>query len=99
MVIRVIRTPVWHTSGVVAQEARLGPQGRLVIPAPARRALGLHAGDVLAVRVEADHLVLEHRAAVLARLRKQFASIPRNVSLVDELLADRREEARREQSE
>jgi AbrB family looped-hinge helix DNA binding protein len=83
----------------MAQEARLGDQGRLVIPAAARRALGLRAGDVLSVRVEADHLVLERRAAVLARLRERFAAVPRSVSLVDELLSERREEARREQAE
>jgi AbrB family looped-hinge helix DNA binding protein len=83
----------------MAQEARLGDQGRLVIPAAARRALGLRAGDVLSVRVEADHLVLERRAAVLARLRERFAAIPGTVSLADELLSERREEARREEAE
>ena len=70
-----------------------------MIPAAARRALGLRAGDVLSVRVEADHLVLERRAAVLARLRERFTVVPDTVSLVDELLADRREEAHREQAE
>ena len=80
----------------MAQEARLGDQGRLVIPASARHALGLRPGDVLSVRVEADHLVLEQRAAVLARLRARFAMVPNTVSLADELVAERREEARRE---
>lgn len=70
-----------------------------MIPAAARRALGLRAGDVLSVRVEEDHLVLERRAAVLARLRHRFAAVPRAVSLADEVIADRREEARREQAE
>ena len=60
-------TKMWHTGTDMAQEARLGDQGRLVIPAAARHALGLRAGDVLSVRVEADHLVLERRADVLAR--------------------------------
>jgi len=90
---------MWHTKGIVAQEARLGDQGRLVIPAAARRALGLRAGDVLTVRVEDDHLVLERRAAVLARLRQRFAAVPQSVSLADELLTERRQEAWREQAE
>jgi AbrB family looped-hinge helix DNA binding protein len=90
---------MWHTCGDMAQEARLGDQGRLVIPAAARRALGLRAGDVLSVRVEQDHLVLERRAAVLARLRERFAAVPQSVSLADELISERREEARRERSE
>lgn len=87
---------MWHTNRDMAQEARLGDQGRLVIPASARRALGLRTGDVLSVRVEADHLVLERRAAVLARLRERFATVPSTVSLADELAAQRRDEVRRE---
>ena len=83
----------------MAQEARLGHQGRLVIPASARHALGLHAGDLLSVRVETDHLVLERHATVLARLRERFAAVPDTVSLADELISERREEARREQPE
>lgn len=82
----------------MAQEARLGDQGRIVIPAAARHALGLHAGDILSVRVEQNQLILERRAAVLARLRERFLSIPPTVSLADELIAERREDARREQA-
>lgn len=84
-----------HTHLEMAREARLGKQGRVVIPASVRHALGLHPGDVLSVRVEADHLVLERRAAVLARLRERFATVPSTLSLADELLAERREETRR----
>ena len=69
-----------------------------MIPAAARNALGLRPGDVLSIRVEADHLVLEHRAAVLKRLRERFARVPVTVSLADELLAERKEEVRREQA-
>ncbi len=90
---------MWHTWSDMAQGARLGDQGRLVIPAAARHALGLRAGDVLSVRVEADHLILERRTAVLARLRERFATVPSTVSLADELLTERRAEARREQVE
>ena len=70
-----------------------------MIPASTRHALGLKPGDVLSVRVEEDHLVLERRTAVLRRLRGRFAAVPSTVSLADELLADRREEVRREQAE
>ena len=77
-------------------EVTIGRQGRLVIPAPLRRRLGIAAGDVLVARAEDDRLVLERREAVLARLRRRFAKVPAEISLVDELLAERREEARRE---
>ncbi len=79
-----------------AIEVTVGPQGRLVVPAALRRRLGLQAGDVLLARAEEDRLVLERRGAVLARLRGRFAHVPANVSLADELLAQRREEAKRE---
>jgi AbrB family looped-hinge helix DNA binding protein len=82
----------------MAHETRLGKQGRLVIPAAARHELGLQPGDLLSVRVDKDHLVLERRPAVLARLRERFAAVPSTVSLVDELIADRRAEAARDEA-
>ena len=80
-------------------EVRIGPQGRLVIPASIRKALGLQPGDTLAARVEEDRLVLEKREHVLARLKAHFAKVPADMSLVDELIAERRAEADREQDE
>lgn len=77
-------------------EVRIGPQGRLVIPAPIRKALGLRRGDVLTARVEDERLVLEKREHILARLKGRFAGISSDTSLVEELIAERRSEARRE---
>lgn len=74
----------------------VGPQGRLVVPAPLRRRLGIEAGDVLVARADDDRLVLERRDAILARIRARLAVVPTDVSLADELIAERREEARRE---
>jgi AbrB family looped-hinge helix DNA binding protein len=74
----------------------IGPQGRLVVPASLRRQLGLEPGDRLIARVEDGRLVLEPRSAVLARVRQMFAHVPPEVSLVDELIAERRAEAARE---
>jgi AbrB family looped-hinge helix DNA binding protein len=47
-------------------QVTIGRQGRLVVPAPLRRRLGLDEGDVLVARVDDDRLVLERRDAVLA---------------------------------
>jgi AbrB family looped-hinge helix DNA binding protein len=80
-------------------EVTIGPQGRLVVPARLRRKLGLSPGDVLVARAEDDRLVLERRSAALGRLRARLAGLPPDVSLVDELIAERRAEAAREQSE
>lgn len=75
---------------------RLGRQGRLVIPAELRRKLGLNDGDELVAHDEDGRLVIEPRSAVLTRIRRRLRTLPSEVSLVDDLLAERRREARRE---
>jgi AbrB family looped-hinge helix DNA binding protein len=77
---------------------RLGPQGRIVVPAELRRELGLEEGSELAIRSDGRRLILEPRAEVLRRLRRRFAAVG-DVSLVDELGAAREDEARREDQE
>lgn len=88
-----------HNPTAVAQskmeQLTVGPQGRVVIPASLRRALGLKPGSVLVGHVEDGRLVLEQREAVLRRLQARFASVPPGVSLADELITERRDEARR----
>jgi AbrB family looped-hinge helix DNA binding protein len=79
---------------------RIGPQGRVVIPADLRRELGLEPGETLMAHVESGRLVLEPRREILARLRSELrAATPSGTSMVDELLAERRREARREAAE
>jgi AbrB family looped-hinge helix DNA binding protein len=74
----------------------IDPKGRVVLPAALRHRLGIESGDVLVARAEDNRLVLERRDAVLARLRRRFSVVPAGVSLADELIAERRAEARRE---
>jgi AbrB family looped-hinge helix DNA binding protein len=76
-------------------EVTVGPQGRLVVPATLRRRLGIEAGDVLIASAQQDRLVLEPRDAILSRVRQRLAVVPAEVSMVDELIAERREEAKR----
>ena len=75
----------------------VGTQGRLVIPAELRRELSLSSGDVLLAAIEGQRLVLEKREAVLERVRRRFSHIPSEVSLAEELIAERRAEVRREE--
>jgi AbrB family looped-hinge helix DNA binding protein len=68
----------------------LGKQGRLVIPAEIRTALGLAPGDQLHLHLSGQRLVLERRQDAIAELRALGADVPKARSLVDELLAERR---------
>ena len=83
----------------VTQEARarINESGRVVIPASFRKALGINAGDEVVLRLEDDELritTMKHRIAEAQRLVRKY--LKPGTSLVDELLAERREEARKE---
>jgi AbrB family looped-hinge helix DNA binding protein len=71
-------------------EIHVGEQGRIVIPAEIRRVLDITPGSFLVARVQHDQLILEKREAVLKRLQSRFAVVDSTVSLVDELIAERR---------
>jgi bifunctional DNA-binding transcriptional regulator/antitoxin component of YhaV-PrlF toxin-antitoxin module len=69
-----------------------------VVPVELRRQLGLDEGSELAIRSDGRRLILEPRREVLRRLRPRFSDV-RDVSLADELAADRGAEALRESRE
>jgi AbrB family looped-hinge helix DNA binding protein len=78
-------------------ELTLNEQGRVTIPAQIRRAAGLEAGTPLVAYVEDGRVILETREQLAARLRRDVAaSWVGEGSVVDELIADRRAEAARE---
>jgi len=83
-------------AGRSTNEVQLGAQGRLVIPAALRKALNLEPGDRMVARKEGESLILERREAIESRLWKMFSGLPKQTSLVDEILSERRAEARRE---
>ncbi len=72
----------------------LGPNGRLVLPADLRAALGLVPGDQLHVHLSGRELVLQRPQDAAAELRGLFSSAGTGRPLVDELLAERRAAAR-----
>jgi AbrB family looped-hinge helix DNA binding protein len=76
---------------------KVGPKGRVVIPAWVRERLDIAEGDELAVVVERDGVKFMARDAVLDELRAMFADYPG--SPVDELIAERRAEAARDAAE
>jgi AbrB family looped-hinge helix DNA binding protein len=72
-------------------DVTVGPEGRVLIPAEVRRAVGLEPGTSVVVHVDGEHVVLIPRAAIKRRLRQMFAGV--DGSMADELMAERRAEA------
>ena len=65
-----------------------------------RRELELVPGETLMAHVEERRLVLERREEILEQLRSEVRGArPEGMSVVDELIAERRVEARREAAE
>jgi AbrB family looped-hinge helix DNA binding protein len=76
---------------------RINENGRVVIPASFRRALGIHSGDTIVLRIENNELKLTTLRQRLAKAQQLLRKhVPSATSLVDELIADRREAAKRE---
>jgi len=81
-------------------KAPLSSNGRIVIPAAIRLELGFNPGDTLLMDVEDGVLRIESYPARIARIQREIAQcIPAGLSLANELVAERREKARREQEE
>jgi len=68
----------------------MGRQGRLVIPADVRAALGLSPGDSLHLHLSGPRIMLERQQDAVVELRGLAVDVPKSRSLVDELLAERR---------
>ncbi len=77
-------------------KVRVGRQGRIVIPAPLREEMALSPGEELLGRVDDGRLVLERREDVVRRLRSRFRNVPDGRVLSEELISERREEAKLE---
>lgn len=75
-------------------EVRIGSQGRLVIPAELRAAMGAEEGAVYVATVDEDGaLTLRTPEQAIHALQRTWAGATDLTSPVEELLADRRAEA------
>ena len=91
---------LWYNADMAHSDsfsATVGERGRLVLPAELRRRHGHPAGDRLVISVDEQG---ELRAVTARELARRgvglFSHLAPERSLVDELIAERREEARRE---
>lgn len=91
-----------ETTGRIASSysARIDTSGRIVIPAELRDRLHVGPGDELVLQEADVGITVKSYSQVLAEAQAFFATLaPPGVSLVDELLADRRVDAAREKDE
>jgi AbrB family looped-hinge helix DNA binding protein len=107
LIIIAILSILWHIERMnyIApppnnHRTRLQDGGRLVIPAEFRKALDLAAGEEMIVKLEGEELrIYPARLAVdrLQQLVRKHSKLKRKgKSAVDELIAERRREAKRE---
>jgi AbrB family looped-hinge helix DNA binding protein len=84
--------------------ARMEANGRIVIPARVREALGLVAGSQLTLSVDGEALVIRSKAARIRQVRERLlaqqtereaAGAPPAGQVVQDFLAERREEEAR----
>lgn len=81
----------------MAARVKINQQGRIVIPAECRAAAGIKPGDDLLVDVVGEgELRLRTREQALRAAQQIVARYGSGRDLVAELIAERREEARRE---
>jgi DNA-binding CsgD family transcriptional regulator/bifunctional DNA-binding transcriptional regulator/antitoxin component of YhaV-PrlF toxin-antitoxin module len=86
-----------ETAGTRPVSATLGADARVGIPSAYRKAMGVGPGDVLILRCEDGELRISGRDATIRRIQEEVRRhVPADVSLVDELIAERRAEAARE---
>lgn len=92
--------PPVQRAEIETNRVQVGPDGQVVIPAGIMKSLGLPAGEMLIVLVEEGEIRLMTIPTAVEKARalvRQY--VPAGVSLVDELLEDRRREAERESRE
>ena len=78
------------------EKLKLGDGGRVVIPAAMREEMGVKPGDLLIVHVSDGELRVRSWLDNLKRIQAELSALKRpGESVVDEFLAERREEQRR----
>ena len=76
------------------EHVTMAPNGRLVIPAPVRAALGMERGGAFVVRVEDATIRLVPLRDVISRVQANVRRyVPAGTDLAAELARDRRREA------
>jgi len=76
---------------------RINENGRVVIPASFRKRLGIRLGDEVVLQIQDDELRITTLKRNIERAQRLVRKhVKQGTSLVDELIAERREAARNE---
>ena len=79
-----------------AFRARVNEQGRLVIPAELRAEAGIKPGSEVVLEAVDGEVRIRGIDAAVARIQAKYRRLAGGRKVVDELLAERREQAKRE---
>jgi AbrB family looped-hinge helix DNA binding protein len=80
--------------------AKINANGRIVIPAAIREEMGLRPGDSVVLTLEDGILHVESYRSVIRKVQDEMQKyVKPGVLASEELIAERREEARREMEE
>lgn len=76
-------------------KVKIGPGGRIVIPADFRKTMEVEEGDTLVATIDRDGIVRLTSTSAAMRMAQRIvcAAVPADVSLSDALIEDRRREA------
>lgn len=77
--------------------AKVVEGGRLLLPAGIRRAMRLEKGDSVALELDGDTLTMRSNRAVIRDIQEMLRPYRNDRSVVDELIEERRREARMEE--
>ena len=80
-----------------AKRSKIVSGGRLQLPADIRKQLGFEEGESVILEIKDNELRVRSQRESIRRIRERLREfVPEGVSLVDELIADRRREAENE---
>jgi len=92
-----IKNDVWHSHPV---KVRIAAGGRVVIPAEVRQGLGVSEGDELLITRDGDGIRITTVKQAVKEVQTFFGQFKKpGESVVDEFLAERNEEAYKEDRE
>lgn len=82
---------------MITVSTKMGKNGRIVIPVEMRREFDMAEGESIRLTANENGVLVSTPRVALRRLQERYKKlVPEGVSLVDELIADRRKEAENE---